>query len=154
MKNELLSKNEIITTSINKQTDLLEKSKSYATIQKSPYKNKHQYTQRSQQEKLQKTQIQQKQTQKSPQVEHKRIYKGNLNKSSSEEDIAKLLGLRTTSYLSENCFIEISRGRKNISYAFITAPEHVCNELIKLNGITFQDMRLKVQEAKQIRYQV
>ena len=98
--------------------------------------------------------IQQNQTQKSPQVEHKRIYIGNLNKSSSEEDIAKLLGLRTTSYLSENCFIEISRGRKNISYAFITAPEHVCNELIKLNGITFQDMRLKVQEAKQIRYQV
>ena len=37
LKNELLSKNEIITTSINKQTDLLEKSKSHATIQKSPY---------------------------------------------------------------------------------------------------------------------
>ena len=32
LKNELLSKNEIITNPINKQTDLLEKSKSHATI--------------------------------------------------------------------------------------------------------------------------
>ena len=40
-------------------------------------------------------------------------------------------------------------GRKNRNYAFITAPEHVCHELIKLNGETFQDMCLKVQEARQ-----
>ena len=43
LKNELLSKNEVITTSINKQTDLLEKSKSHAMIQKSPRKGKHRY---------------------------------------------------------------------------------------------------------------
>ena len=36
LKNELLSNNEI-----TKQTDLLEKSKSHAVIQKSPYKDKH-----------------------------------------------------------------------------------------------------------------
>ena len=40
-------------------------------------------------------------------------------------------------------------GRKNRYYAFITAPEHACNELIKLNCVTFQDMCLKVQEAIQ-----
>ena len=40
-------------------------------------------------------------------------------------------------------------GRKNRNYAFITAPEHVCHELIKLNGEIFQDMCLKVQEARQ-----
>ena len=34
LKNELLSRNEVITTPINKQTDLLEKSKFHATIQK------------------------------------------------------------------------------------------------------------------------
>ena len=28
-------------------------------------------------------------------------------------------------------------------------PEHVRNELIKLNGVTFQDMRLEVQETRQ-----
>ena len=40
-------------------------------------------------------------------------------------------------------------GRKNRNYALITAAEHVCHELVKLNGVTFQDMCLKVQEARQ-----
>ena len=87
--------------------------------------------------------------QKSPQIERKRIYIGNLTKNSSEEDIAELFGLRTTPYLSENCFSEMSTGRKNRNYAFITAPEHICNEPIKLNSVTFQDMCLKVQDARQ-----
>ena len=42
-------------------------------------------------------------------------------------------------------------GRKNRNYAFTTAPEHVCNELIRLNGVIFQDMCLKVQEARQLK---
>ena len=42
-KKVLLSKNEIISTPKNKQTDLLEKSKPPATMQKSPNKKKHQY---------------------------------------------------------------------------------------------------------------
>ena len=61
----------------------------------------------------------------------------------------ELFGLRTTSYLLENCFIEMPAGGKNRNCAFITAPEHVCHELIKLNGETFQDMCLKVREARQ-----
>ena len=65
LKNELLAKNVIITTPINKQTDLLDKSKSHAIIQKSQYKDKHQYNQSSQQDNLRKSQIQQNQTQKS-----------------------------------------------------------------------------------------
>ena len=86
---------------------------------------------------LQKSQIQQNQTQKSPQVERKRIYIGNLSKNSSEEDIAELFGLRAASYLSENCFIEMPTGRKkNRNYSFI-------------NGVTFQDICLKVQEGSQ-----
>ena len=40
-------------------------------------------------------------------------------------------------------------GRKNRNYDFVTAPEQVCNELIKLNGVTFQDMYLEVQGARQ-----
>ena len=31
---------------------------------------------------------------------------------------------------------------------FKTSPEHVCTELTILDGITFQNIRLKVQEAK------
>ena len=53
---------------MNKQTALLEKSKSHAIIQKSPYKCKHRYNQRSQQDNLEESQIRQNQTQKTPQV--------------------------------------------------------------------------------------
>ena len=72
--------------------------------------------------------------------------------NSSEQDIAKLLDLRTTSYLSKNCLLKPPQeGRKNENfknYAFITTPKHICNELIKLNGMIFQDVRLNVQEAR------
>ena len=40
-------------------------------------------------------------------------------------------------------------GRKTRNCSFITAQEHVCYELMKLNGVTFQDMHLNVQEARQ-----
>ena len=71
-----------------------------------------------------------------------------MNKNTSEKGIAELFGLRTTPYLLEKSFIEMPTGRKNRNYAFITAPEHVCHELLKLNGETFQGMCLKVQEAR------
>ena len=71
-----------------------------------------------------------------------------MSKNPSEEDIAEWFGL-IISYLSENYFTEVPTGSKNRNYAFITAPEHVCNELIKLNSVTFQDMCLKVQEVRQ-----
>ena len=71
-----------------------------------------------------------------------------MSKNSSEEDIAETFGLIATPYLSENCFIEVSSGRKYKNHGFITAPEHACNELIKLNSVKFQDMCLKVQEAR------
>ena len=69
-----------------------------------------------------------------------------MNKNSSEEDIAKLFGLRATPYLLENCFIEMPTGRKNRNYAFITAPDHACHEPIRLNGAAFQDMSLKLKK--------
>ena len=31
--------------------------------------------------------------------------------------------------------------------AFIAAPNHVCTELIKLNGLDFQSQRLTIEEA-------
>ena len=92
---------------------------------------------------------------KSSKIKYKTLHKQNVNayiervsKNSSEQDIGELFGLGTTFYLSENCFIEMHYGKNNTNYTFITAPEHVCNKPIKLNGITFQDMYLKVQEAR------
>ena len=46
-----------------------------------------------------------------------------------------IFSLRKTSYLSENCFMEMPTGRKNRNYTFVTAPEHICNELNKLNNV-------------------
>ena len=63
----------------------------------------------------------------------------NLSKISSEQYITELFDLRSTSYLSENCFTETPTGRKKgnfKNFAFITAPEHGCNELMRLSGIT------------------
>ena len=55
-------------------------------------------------------------------------------------------------YVYMYILIYMFTGRKNRNYAFIIAIEHVCNELIKLNGVICvisQDMFLKVQEARQ-----
>ena len=71
LKNELLSKNEIIAAPKNKQTDLLEKSKSHATIQKSPYKDKHQHNQIYDKKIYREV--------KSSKIKHKIIHKWNVN---------------------------------------------------------------------------
>ena len=47
---------------------------------------------------------------KPPQLERKLIYLGNLSKNASEQDIFELFGLRTSSYLFENRFIEMPAG--------------------------------------------
>ena len=38
---------------------------------------------------------------------------------------------------------------EKIEAMLLTAPEHACHELIRLNGVTFEAMCLKVQEARQ-----
>ena len=38
-------------------------------------------------------------------------------------------------------------GKKKI-FAYVTAPEHVITELVKLNGIQFNSKRIIVEEAK------
>ena len=72
------------------------------------------------------------------------MYVGNLNKNISEED------LRNTTYLKENCCVKIVLSKSGLSrgFAFITAPDHMCTELIKLNGIDFNSRRLTIEEAQ------
>ena len=43
--------------------------------------------------------------------------------------------------------IVLSKSGLSISLAFITASDHVCTELIKLNGIDFKSERLTIEEA-------
>ena len=79
----------------------------------------------------------------------KTLYVGHLNKNTPEEDLCELFGLRNTTYLKENCCVKIVLSKSGVSrgFAFITAPDHVCTELIKLNGIDFKSYRLTIEEA-------
>ena len=74
-----------------------------------------------------------------------------MSKSPKEKGIAELFGLGTTSYLSENYFIEMPPRKKNGNFknnAFTTEPEHVCNELIKLSFMKQDDQVPVLTEAK------
>ena len=43
--------------------------------------------------------------------------------------------------------IVLSKSGLSRDFAFITAPNHVCTELFKLNGIDFKLHRLTIEEA-------
>ena len=79
------------------------------------------------------------------------MYVGNLRENVTESDLVELFGLRTAKYLIDNCSIEISKlqqnGRHN-GHAFILAPCHVCNELVKLHGLEFYGRKIIIEEAK------
>lgn len=62
-----------------------------------------------------------------------------------------LFGLAATPYLKNSCTVEIAtcdKTGKSKNFAFINVPEHVHNELMKLNGIEFYGRQLVIEEAK------
>lgn len=81
----------------------------------------------------------------------KRIYVGNLGANVTTEELVHLFGLAATPYLKESCNVEIAtceKTGKSKNFAFITVPEHVNSELLKLNGIEFYGRQLVIEEAK------
>ena len=56
-----------------------------------------------------------------------------------------------TNYLLDNCSIEISKlqqnGRHN-GHAFILAPCHICNELLKLHDLEFHNRKIIIEQDK------
>ena len=36
-------------------------------------------------------------------------------------------------------------------YAFVSAPKHVCDELLKLNEVNFHGFQIKIEKAKSTR---
>ena len=66
------------------------------------------------------------------------------------DDIHELFGLRSTKYLCDNCSVEMPMRSHDQSkgFAFITAPQHVSKELVKLNGVQFKGNCLIVEESK------
>ena len=81
----------------------------------------------------------------------KKLYVGNLNKNTTEEDLNQLFGLKTTVYLRQARSIKIPLDKntgKTKGFAFLNIPQHVYNELIKLNGIEFQNNCIRIEEAR------
>ena len=80
----------------------------------------------------------------------KDIYVGNLPEDVTKQDICELFGLNSTSYLRDTCNIEFpinNNTGKFKGFAFITAPGHITDELIKLDGIAYHDNELRIKDA-------
>ena len=81
----------------------------------------------------------------------KTLYVGNLNKNVTERELIELFDLRTTNYLWNTCHVKLilySKTNNSRDFAFVIGPEHVLNELVKLNEIEFQEKNLVIDEAK------
>lgn len=84
-------------------------------------------------------------------VNLKRIYVGNLGANVTRDDLINLFGLAATPFLQSSCVVEIAtceKTGKSKNFAFITVPEHVHDELMKLNGIEFYGRQLVIEQAK------
>ena len=80
----------------------------------------------------------------------KNLCVGNLPEDNTKQDICELFGLNSTSYLRDTCNIDFpinSNTRKFKGFAFTRASAHITDELIKLDGITYHDNELRVEDA-------
>ena len=78
---------------------------------------------------------------------------GNVDENISEEDLNELFGPKSTKYLQDTCKVEVIKfKRKGISrkFACVTASDHVSKELLKLNGKTFKERPLTIEEANKL----
>ena len=77
------------------------------------------------------------------------LYIENLSDDTTVSDLYELSGLCSTQYLSENSDIQIpllGNTGKQRSFTYITVPEHVFKELLKLHG--FNGRKLVIKKAK------
>ena len=78
---------------------------------------------------------------------------GNLPEDITKQDICELFGLNSTSYLRDTCNIDFSINNKTEKFkgfAFIRAPAHITDELIKLDDIAYNN-ELRVEDATSTR---
>jgi len=84
------------------------------------------------------------------------MFIGNLNVEITTADLIELFGFNKIKYLQENCFIDLpspEKFKRAKGFAFVTAPEHVCSELVSLNGFEFQGNYLLIEPAKEVKEQ-
>ena len=84
----------------------------------------------------------------------KNICVGNLPEDITKQDICERFSLNSTSYLRDTCNIDFPINNKTgkfKGFAFIRAPAHITDELIKLDGIAYHDNELRVEDATSTR---
>ena len=84
------------------------------------------------------------------------LYIGNLNPNIKQIDPVEFFGLNTTKYLRETCSLNMPMNDmigQSKGYAFVSAPKHVCDELLKLNKVKFYGSQVKIEETKSARGQ-
>ena len=84
----------------------------------------------------------------------KNIYVGSPPEDITKQDVCQLFGLDSTSYLRDTCSIDFplnDKTGKSKGFAFIRAPAHITDELIKLDGIAYRDNELRVEDAASTR---
>ena len=77
-----------------------------------------------------------------------KLYIGNYNLGVKENDLVELFGLNNTKYLRETCSLNMPMNDKtgqSKGYAFVPAPKHVCDELLKLNEENFMALKSKLK---------
>ena len=138
LKNELKSKDEMIKSLIDTQTLVLEtvkNSKASPLITQAEKEKNHKIVEET--------------PKKQKNVKKKRLLVRNLSPSVVLEDIIEKFGLNSTKYLRENCNIELPMNLQNTGhnrYAYIIAPNHVTDELIKLNELKLKGHNLIIEE--------
>jgi len=80
-----------------------------------------------------------------------RLYVGNLLPGLADRDLKQLFGIMNNPVLEKSCTVEIvmdAGGKKNKGFAFLTVPENVSVEILKLNDIEFFGRQLVIEVAK------
>ena len=139
MKKELNSKDELIKSLVDTQTAILEtigkskrnEEKKHLLVETSPILTPLQQNNQSH--------------------DKNTTYVGNLNSNVSIEDIYELFGLKSPAYLRSNCHADFplnQQTKKNRGHVYITAPKHICDELVKFNGAEFKGKFLIIENNK------
>ena len=155
LQNQLISKDELIKSLMDTQTTILEtfsKKKQKNVSEEKPV-NEHDDSDDDEHNNEFQHQQEQIKDQNMQNVDNtpKRLYIGNLNPDVTEDELNNLLRLKSTKYLCRTCSIEMPMDKntgKSKSFAFLTIPSHISDEVKKLNGIKFQNRQIKIQDAK------
>ena len=176
LENELSSKDEIIKTLMETQIAVLEnlhlskppqQTENNTSFQKDvnqlnnniifkgqanqEYKNQSQN--HAVNTKYQKSSKQQNRSHNQKSKQEKRLYIGNLDKDVQQQDLIKLFGFNVTTYLQENCHVDLPTGKngKNNGFGFAILPKHVQKELLKLHEIEFHGNIIIIEKAASTR---